>query len=381
MKLKAALFAAAATSLVASAAHAEGLYGAIGAGITQMVVDRDLESQAPAGVFFDSDADYDNGIGIYTALGYKYASNWRTELEFSYRSNDIRHLTGDGLGFSGWPEGTISGDVSSYNFLANLIYDFDMGSSFVTPYVGVGAGISRLKADYSGTNPVAAFGLTTIAIDDGDLNFAYQGIAGLAFHLAENLMLDVSYRYFATEEADFTGTLAGGPAGFRSEYATHNLFAGLRWSFGAAPAPVQVQYKDCWDGSSVPVSAECPPQLVEQQAATSEPIDVIVYFDYDKSNLTPEAAELIREAASRALANDIETVKVEGNADRSGSSAYNEALSQRRANVVRDALVANGVPADRIETSAFGEDNPAKPTADGVREPLNRRTEVRISFE
>ncbi|MEQ8749268.1 MAG: OmpA family protein, partial [Amphiplicatus sp.] len=170
-------------------------------------------------------------------------------------------------------------------------------------------------------------------------------------------------------------------AGFRSEYATLNLFAGVRWNFAAAPAPVQVQYKDCWDGSSVPASAECPPQLVERQAATSEPVDVIVYFDYDKSNLTPEAAELIREAASRALASDIEAVKVEGNADRSGSSAYNQALSQRRANVVRDALVANGVPAGIIDTTSFGEDNPAKPTPDGVREPLNRRTEVHISFE
>jgi outer membrane protein OmpA-like peptidoglycan-associated protein len=129
------------------------------------------------------------------------------------------------------------------------------------------------------------------------------------------------------------------------------------------------------------VSAECPPQLVEQQGALPDPIGVIVYFDYDKSNLTPEASQLVREAAQRALANDIQTVKVEGNADRSGSSAYNQALSQRRANVVRDALIANGVPADRIQTSAFGEDNPAKPTPDGVREPLNRRTEVTISFE
>ncbi|MEE2691514.1 MAG: OmpA family protein [Pseudomonadota bacterium] len=382
MKLKAALLVAAATGVAAPAAHAyEGLYGAIGAGISYMVEDRDFETQAPGLFAVDGDADFDNGIGIYTALGYAYDNHWRTELEFSYRSNDIRHIAGNGSSFSGFPEGTLSGDVSSYNFLANLIYDFDFGSSFMTPYVGVGAGLARVKADFTGTNPVGANGFTTVGIDDGDLNFAYQGIAGVAFKLAENLMLDVSYRYFATEDPDFVGMAGGAASGFNTEYATHNLFAGLRWNFGAAAAPVKVQYKDCWDGSSVPASAECPPQLVEKQSATAEPIDVIVYFDYDKSNLTPEAAELIREAASRALAGDIERVKVEGNADRSGSSAYNQALSQRRANVVRDALVANGVPAGIIDTTSFGEDNPAKPTADGVREPLNRRTEVHISFE
>lgn len=382
MKLKAALFAAAATVAVAPAANAyEGLYGAIGAGLTYMVPDLDFESRDPAVALFDSDIDYKNGIGVYTSLGYAYSNNWRTELEFSYRANDVRHLTGDGLGFSGWPEGTLNGEVKSYSFMANLIYDLGSRANTVTPYVGVGIGLSRVKAEIDGLNPVAAFGLTTIAIDDADLNFAYQGIAGLAFRLADNLFFDVSYRYFASLEPDFVGTLAGSASGFETDYRSHNVFAGLRWNFGSAPAPVRIQYKDCWDGSSVPVTAECPPQLVERQAAVADPINVVVYFDYDKSNLTPEAASLIREAANRARAGNINRVRVEGNTDTSGSATYNMALSQRRANVVRDALIANGVPANTIETVAFGQTNLAKPTPDGVREPLNRRTEVRITFQ
>ncbi|MEO1253141.1 MAG: OmpA family protein, partial [Pseudomonadota bacterium] len=149
----------------------------------------------------------------------------------------------------------------------------------------------------------------------------------------------------------------------------------------SAPAPAPVRYQDCWDGSSVPVTAECPPQIVEDQFAVAEPINFTVYFDYDKSNLTPEASNLVREAASRALQNDIDTVVVAGNTDTSGSSAYNQMLSERRAAVVRDALIANGVSADRIRTEAYGETNLAKPTPDGTREPLNRRSEVTISFE
>ena len=374
MKLKSALFAAVSAVAIAPAANAyEGLYGAVGAGLSYMQHDRDVESDG----LWDSEADYDNGIGVYTALGYDYGNNWRTELEFSYRSNDVRHFAGDGLGFAGWSGGTLNGDLQSYAVMANLLYDFDLGSDRVTPYVGVGVGGAITEANFNGSSPAG-----TIMVDDGSKRLAYQGIAGLAFALAENLSFDVSYRYFGTTENTFDASGTGVGATIDHQVNSHNLFAGLRWNFGAAPAkPVEVQYKDCWDGSSVPVTAECPPQLVEQQQATLEPVEFVVYFDYDKSNLTPEAAALVREAAQRALANDIETVVVEGHTDRSGSSAYNQALSQRRATVVRDALIANGVPADRIQISAFGEDRPAKPTPDGVREPLNRRTEVRISFQ
>ncbi|MBB5517420.1 OmpA family protein [Amphiplicatus metriothermophilus] len=374
MKLKSVLFAAVSAVAIAPAANAyEGLYGAVGAGLSYMQPDRDVESPG----VWDSEADYDNGIGVYTALGYAYGNNWRTELEFSYRSHDVRHFAGDGLGFAGWSGGALSGELQSYAIMANLVRDFDFGSDRVTPYLGVGVGGAVSEANFNGSSPAG-----TILIDDSSTRLAYQGIAGLAFALAENLSFDVSYRYFGTTENKFDASGTGVGAFIHHENQSHNLFAGLRWNFGAAqPKPVPVQYKDCWDGSSVPVTAECPPQLVERQQAILEPVEFVVYFDYDKSNLTPEAAALVREAAQRALANDIDVVMVEGHTDRSGSSAYNQALSQRRANVVRDALIANGVPANRIQVSALGEDRPAKPTPDGVREPLNRRTEVRISFQ
>lgn len=379
MKLKAALFATGAAMFVAPAANAyEGLYGAIGAGLSYMQPDNDIESAGGGSYQWDGSADYDQGIGIYTAIGYDYGNNWRGELEFSYRSNDIRHISVDAgpPNFFGWPESNISGDLTAYTFMANLIRDFDFGSDVVTPYLGVGVGFSQVSANLVGSGPSGA-----LLIDDSSREFTWQGIAGLAFALAENLALDISYRYVGMREPSFAGTL-GSAQTVNAEFENHSLFAGLRWNFGAAPArAAEVQYKDCWDGSSVPTTAECPPQLVESQTGTAEPIEVIVYFDYDKANLTPEAAELIREAAARALANNVNTVKVEGNADRSGSAQYNQALSQTRANVVRDALIANGIDGAKIDTSAFGEDNPAKPTPDGVREPLNRRTEVTISFQ
>jgi outer membrane protein OmpA-like peptidoglycan-associated protein len=69
-------------------------------------------------------------------------------------------------------------------------------------------------------------------------------------------------------------------------------------------------------------------------------------------------------------------VLVEGHADRSGPESYNLALSQRRAEAVAAALRARGVPGDAMSLQAFGETRPRVPTADGVREPQNRRVEI-----
>ncbi len=383
MKFKTTLLTAAATFAIAPAAHAyEGLYGAIGAGLSYFGYENDVSNDHPDGsgpFAFDSDSDYDNGIGIYTALGIKHANGFRTELEYSYRNADIDQIDPQ-AGFAGVPSGSLNGDTRIHAFMGNVLYDFDGASNIVTPYIGGGVGVGRVNHSIAGVNP--ATGLA-IAYGNRQYNFAYQGIAGVAVSLAENLDLDLSYRYFGMLGNSYEGAVINGVASeIKAEADSHNLFAGLRWSFGdSEPAAPPVQYKDCWDGSSVPISAECPPQIVEQQDATLDPIQFTVYFDYDKSNLTPQASTLIQEASSRALQNNVDTVVVAGNTDTSGSSAYNQALSERRARVVRDALIANGVSADAIRTEAFGETNLAKPTADGVREPLNRRSEVVISFE
>jgi len=163
--------------------------------------------------------------------------------------------------------------------------------------------------------------------------------------------------------------------------------ASFFWKFGSPAAPIAaavpvaaaVSYKDCWDGSRVVVTADCPPEIMETVEAPTD-LGLTVYFDYDKSNLTDAAQSLIAAKSAEAREYDIKTVSVQGNTDTAGSSAYNNALSARRGAVVREALVANGIPADAISVEALGENNPAKPTEDGVREPLNRRTDVKFGF-
>ena len=102
----------------------------------------------------------------------------------------------------------------------------------------------------------------------------------------------------------------------------------------------------------------------------------MIFFDWDKSNLSPESMATINQAAADYKANGSAHITNVGNTDTSGSTDYNMALSIRRADAVKRALIQSGVPAVAIETAGRGQANPLVPTADGVREPLNRRVEL-----
>jgi phospholipid transport system substrate-binding protein len=103
---------------------------------------------------------------------------------------------------------------------------------------------------------------------------------------------------------------------------------------------------------------------------------LLVFFDWDKSNLSPRAMATISQAAAAYRGTGNVRISNVGNTDTSGSTDYNIALSIRRADAVRRALIQNGVPAAAIETAGRGQTNLLVTTADGVREPLNRRVEL-----
>ena len=107
----------------------------------------------------------------------------------------------------------------------------------------------------------------------------------------------------------------------------------------------------------------------------------MVYFEWDRADLTSQASAVIDQAIANIRDRaDCSTgdVTIVGHTDTSGASAYNQRLSARRAAVVSDALQSRGIDAEAINTDGRGENDLAKATNDGVREPLNRRSEVTI---
>jgi OOP family OmpA-OmpF porin len=112
------------------------------------------------------------------------------------------------------------------------------------------------------------------------------------------------------------------------------------------------------------------------QPAAVQPETYVVYFDFDKSNIKPDAAQILDRALADAKGGGTPSISVTGHADRAGSEDYNLGLSLRRADAVREYLINGGVTADQITVSGRGEAEPAVPTADGVQEPRNRRVEI-----
>jgi outer membrane protein OmpA-like peptidoglycan-associated protein len=102
----------------------------------------------------------------------------------------------------------------------------------------------------------------------------------------------------------------------------------------------------------------------------------IVFFDWDKSDITPEAATILDSAVTAYANCGSVPIMLAGHTDRSGSAQYNMGLSQRRNASVTAYLTSHGIAGSAITSQAFGETMPRVPTADGVRELQNRRVEI-----
>ncbi|HLG88295.1 MAG TPA: acyloxyacyl hydrolase [Alphaproteobacteria bacterium] len=110
--------------------------------------------------------------------------------------------------------------------------------------------------------------------------------------------------------------------------------------------------------------------------APEAPKSYLVFFDFDKSDLTAEAQKIVRSAADNATKANTTKIEVTGHTDTSGSDAYNMRLSKRRAVSVEEELVKDGVSRQEIAIFAKGKREPLVPTGDGVREPQNRRVQI-----
>jgi peptidoglycan-associated lipoprotein len=98
-----------------------------------------------------------------------------------------------------------------------------------------------------------------------------------------------------------------------------------------------------------------------------------VYFGYDRYDLTPEAQTQLQKQAAWLKNYPNVAIGIEGHCDERGTREYNLALGERRANAVRDYLVALGVPAGRLQTISFGKERPAVIAFDEAGYALNRR--------
>jgi peptidoglycan-associated lipoprotein len=102
----------------------------------------------------------------------------------------------------------------------------------------------------------------------------------------------------------------------------------------------------------------------------------VIYFDFDKSEIKPEFADIVTTAARNLTANPKLKMKLEGNTDERGTREYNIGLGERRAQAVRRALMLQGVAESQVTTVSFGAERPAVEGDDEAAWSKNRRVEV-----
>ena len=347
----------------AKAQPIQGLYAGAGAGYDLLQSVR-VTPSVPGVGSLPLRLGQSNGLAALGSLGYAFGGGWRVEVEGDFLRNGIRPpritlppltILGrpiPGTGFSGTlPTPNASGHVLQYGVMANALYDFDIGSRYVFPYLGGGAGYIWNDLTHSG-------------------KFAYQAIVGLGFPVPNmpGLSLTAQYRFLDVTAGEQYNTSVGTPFGRVPVHVSvgpqlnHSFTLGVRYAFSVAPPPAPAP------AAPAPIAAPAP------QPARS----YLVFFDWDKATLGDRARQVIRVAADASTHVQYTQIRVNGYTDTSGSARYNQRLSVRRAENVAAELVRDGVPRSAIAIHGYGETHLLVPTGPGVREPQNRRVEILI---
>lgn len=130
---------------------------------------------------------------------------------------------------------------------------------------------------------------------------------------------------------------------------------------------------------AAPAPAPAPAPRAEEPMPMAEKIVLRgVNFDFDKSNIRPDAAVILDEAVRMLGTRGGSAVAVEGHTDWIGTDAYNQGLSERRANAVMNYLVDHGVDASRLSTTGYGESRPIASNQTREGRALNRRVELLV---
>jgi outer membrane immunogenic protein len=197
-----------------------------------------------------------------------------------------------------------------------------------------------------------------------DIRVGWTAGGGIAYAIDPRWSSAVEYRYVDLGNGRFSD-----PVTTASDSGNHLAFNSVRLS---------VSYHFWPHRQPTPE----PPPIVPAMApvpvppAPPPPHAFVVFFDFDRYDLTPEARLVVEQAAKSFRDSGFARIELNGYTDLAGTQEYNMKLSQRRATTVAEYLAHLGVPRPAMSVMWHGKENPRVPTADGVRAPQNRRVEI-----
>jgi outer membrane protein OmpA-like peptidoglycan-associated protein len=361
MRLRSAILVTSflATPIAAMAQPITGLYVGAGAGLH---APQDPKATTYGPGFGTGRVELNEGYGFNSnlAVGYGIGNGFRFEIEGDFARSDLRHING-----TPFPTAT-SGHVRTYGVMANALFDMDIGIPYVFPYAGLGAGYQWTKLNNVGSAEVG--GPFTFGTSAQTGAFAWQAILGASFPIPDvpGLSLTADYRFMdILGGAKYDGATDVGAGLDPAVLKLHNQFnhdvvIGVRYAFNA-PAPPAPP-------APTPIAAPAP----------APARSYLVFFDWDKADLTERARSIVKEAADNSTRVQVTRIEVNGYTDTSGKQSYNQGLSVRRAKAVAGELVRDGVPQNVIAIQGYGDTHLLVSTGPGVREPQNRRVEIVI---
>ena len=300
----------------------------------------------PAGPTTDAMMRSQPGWAGFVTVGYAFPEEWRLEVEGGYRYNRL-----DTILPAGGVTSSIDGHLRNTTVMANAIHDI-VSPEGVVLSLGAGVGAVHTRLD----SPALASDF-----DGDDVSLAFQGLVGLSVPVNDWLDMSLNYRFLYVRHMNLVDENTAAPALATvalEDVKSHTLALGFR--FGSRPGEVPM------------AQAEAPPPPPPPQV----PRQFIVFFGFNKCNITASADSVLSEAANAARQLGTVSVRISGHTDTVGSVAANQRLSQCRANAARLNLIGKGVPDSAIQATGYGESQLLIQTADGVKEPQNRRVNV-----
>jgi OOP family OmpA-OmpF porin len=282
----------------------------------------------------DGDLEADNGGGGFISIGKELSPSWDLQGRLGYnRADEDTGIPGAG------------GKYKQTTLGLDALYMFSRDK--FRPFLLAGLGAARNEVDYSG------IGLT-------DKNKT-SWLAGLGLG-AQYLFTD-KFGIQADLRHQWSKAEAKNAAGFDADETIGNTLFNLGgiFRFGApepvvaeaAPEPAPIAAAPEPEPAPAPEPVKCTPQMDTITVGAEK------LFGFDKANISNEGKEALNDAAAKIKANpELKAVIVTGHTDRIGSDAYNQKLSERRANLVKDYLAAQGVDPSIIEAVGKGESDP-----------------------
>ncbi|HWT10514.1 MAG TPA: outer membrane beta-barrel protein, partial [Roseomonas sp.] len=287
--------------LVARAEPVSGLY--VGAGLGANWLESGTDTANLVTEVHQVEVRTEWGVAGVVSLGWGFGNGLRAEIEGNFRQNDVSQMNLSRVGNLAQPGGI----VRNYGVMANLLYEFQLGP--VQPYLG--GGVGYIWHEFDNVHGRGPGGVLTFDGTEG--GFGYQGILGLAVPITAvpGLALTAEYRFLGTTGNDVGGRIVRrngrvDQVSYDAENFNQSIMFGVRYNFGQTAAPV------------APAAAAPAPART-----------FLVFFDWNRDNLTDRARQIIAEAAQARTRQAVTRIEVNGYTDTSGSAQYNQGLSVR----------------------------------------------------